>query len=226
MNGSGPVQDSNEREEEIGRLYDTVRRNLAFGNLEEAKAASDRLLELAPDSTSAHELHGDVLLAYGKRQEALAAFKRALEIEEGNVDAERKYAELTLALTSEAQQSTDPADIEAARLRGAPSKEPAMAAARSLMFPGLGQLYNGEYEKGVAFAIIALVLLLPAVNGIVNMLFSAHGTPAAAWQAWLGWISLVLLLILWAAGVYDAWHVCKLQDEQNTTSRQPGPPLT
>jgi len=202
-----------EREDEIGRLYDVVRRGLAFGRLDEAEAAANRLLELAPDSTTAHELRGDVLLAQGEREAAMEAFKRALDIEEANVDAERKYAELALEFGDQQRLKADLTDTDLSRFRGAASKEPSVAATRSALFPGLGQLYNGEYEKGIIFAIAAFILLVPAVQALAEIVLGGRGEPGGSWKVWLGWPAIILYVLLYAFSIYDAWRTCQSQDD-------------
>jgi len=211
MSATPNASDSQPAEQEMGRLYDRVRRALAYGQLAEARAAADELLELAPDSTSAQELSGDVLLAEGKRDKAMAAYHRALEIAEGNVDAERKYAELTLSLGEEQRQKEELARGDIDRFKGAANKQPNLAASRSMLFPGLGQLYNGEYTKGSAIAITGCVLLV--VAAVIILPSGPHSGWSAAWKIWLGWPALYAYPVLWGYSIYDAWRTCKAHAE-------------
>jgi len=53
---------------EIQNLYETARRSLHYRRLEAAQDVAEMILQIAPDSTSAHELWGDVLLALGAKE--------------------------------------------------------------------------------------------------------------------------------------------------------------
>jgi hypothetical protein len=73
-------------------------------------------------------------------------------------------------------------------------KDPASAAAMSMLHGGLGQIYNGEIAKGVGLAGAKILILIIAI-----MLF-ANGT----------WHYAIPLLIfgwggLWAFGIWDAY---------------------
>jgi hypothetical protein len=152
--------------DEVGRLFDTVRRELHARRIANAAEAAQELLDKHPDSTTAHELMGDVLAAQGKRAQAKEEYKRALELEPVNADAERKFAEMALVVgqSERTRQMLVAGDLEG--LRGAVRKDSGAAAARSLFFPGLGQLYNGEYEKGLAAVLVAFPFFGLAVWGV------------------------------------------------------------
>ena len=64
-------------------------------------------------------------------------------------------------------------------------KDQMVAAILSLLFPGLGQLYNGETEKGILFLITGTLLCL-----ISFALF----------------FTLMGAVILWLWSVVDAYH--------------------
>ena len=69
------------------------------------------------------------------------------------------------------------------------------------LFPGLGQLYNREYLKGVLFIIPGAVLSWLAFRAIPADLL-AQATPRAALM-----LLLALLLAVWLWAVIDAWRV-------------------
>ncbi|HEY3396039.1 MAG TPA: hypothetical protein VGM19_00120 [Armatimonadota bacterium] len=196
--------------EAFGRLAEEVARDLHFARLAAAAAGVEQLLLRAPESTTAHELHGDVLLAQGDRKAAREAYHHSVELEPANADAERKYAELSLALHQNEfdREALLAGDLE--RFRGAPHKEPAAAAFRSLLIPGLGQLYNGDFELGITLAIAFLVLLLPTIIYYVSPLVESMMQPlthkAAAGPGPLGWLSLLLLLGLYAYSAVQAYR--------------------
>lgn len=207
--GRSPAQ-----EEEFERLVEEVARALHFGKLDQAQTGVQRLVKLAPDSTTAHELYGDVLWALRQTEVARGEYKRALEIEPANADAERKFAELSL------QEGKQHWSVEALmageddRFRGAAHKSPGGAALRSVLFPGLGQLYNGDFELGVGLAIIGLGLFMallgvfaaPYAAAIIgSMARKSTGTGPSFW----GWISLAGYLMVYIYSIYEAYQAGK-----------------
>lgn len=191
---------------ELEHLYDAARRSLHWQRLDTARDAAHKILELTPDSTSARELWGDVLLALGDKEAAAEEFKRAVELEPANADAERKYGLVVLELQEATQhrQALESGDLS--RFRGVANKDPAVAAGRSALFPGMGQLYNGEYEKGVVLAVLGLFLLIPAVNGVTNIIQWLMGGPPSLISAVFAWMGLIGYLLVWAYGIYDAYQ--------------------
>ncbi len=70
------------------------------------------------------------------------------------------------------------------------------AAVASAIFPGLGQIYDGEPRKGVLFIIIAALCLSPLLGmGTIRN------------------FALVLYPLFWIYGVYDAYTTAKDIDE-------------
>jgi len=196
-------------EEEFARLYDAAHRDLRSGDRQLAAESIQRLVARAPDSTSAHELMGDLLMAQGKRKAAGDSYKRAVELEPSNADAERKYAEAALALGSveRTRQLMETGSFEL--LRGATVKNSGAAAARSLFFPGLGQLYNGEYEKGIAAAVAGLPLFGLTLWGLVNFVMSALPRSAGSMsftQHLLALLGIIGYGALVSWSVWDAWR--------------------
>ena len=188
---------------ELQQLYEVARRDLRWGRLAEAQAAAQKIVQATPDSTSAHELWGDALLASGDVPGAAEAFKRALELEPANADAERKYGLVALQLQEASQQREALESGDLSRFRGASTKEPIVAAGRSALFPGMGQLYNGEYEKGIVFAVLGLLLIIPAANKVFAWLLPS--APMSLFASILGWVGLIGYLLVYSYGIYDAY---------------------
>lgn len=76
-----------------------------------------------------------------------------------------------------------------------PQKNPFFAAILSFVIPGLGQVYNGQVEKG-----IVLVLL-----GVI------------AYLLWSAGIGIIFSFILWVYAIYDAY---KCADEANKKAKK------
>jgi tetratricopeptide (TPR) repeat protein len=196
-------------DEEFGRLLETAQRELRVGNRELAAEISQQLLDAAPQSTSAHELAGDVLAAQGRRAQARDHYRTAMELEPANADAERKYAEAALMLGSAERTRHLMESGRLEELRGATARNPGAAAARSLFFPGLGQLYNGEYEKGIIACVAGLPLLGLGLWGVTNFIMAASPRATSAptlTEHLLGLLGIFGYGVLVAWSVWDAWR--------------------
>jgi len=191
-------------EMDLEHLYEKLHAALHYQRVEEAEKTAHELLEVAPRGTTSWELWGDVLLAQGKLEEAADAFKKAVELEPANADAERKYASVQLDLQRIKWQRETLESGDLSRFRGVAGKEPATAAARSALFPGLGQVYNGEYEKGLVMFFVGMALLIPAVQLVVAWL-SPEQSPSGL-VTFLGYFGLFGGIALYVFGVYDAYR--------------------
>jgi len=223
--------DELERDHELGELVRRARRAISMGRLDQAEQAAARAAELAPGSTTVEELLGDVAMARGQFVAARDHFHRALEIEPANADAEEKYGEAVLRIGSvthlrERMEDAveNPEEYEGFR------RNPVAAAFWSVI-PGLGQLYNHEYEKGLAMVGAAAVLLawvlakLLAYSG-ASLIAGARNPrldTEGAEQIVQGygpfmWTLIVLAilayLVIWVWSVVDAYRVCSEQAKQ------------
>jgi len=201
MNSDNPQQMG---EMDLEHLYEKLHTALHYQRVEEAEKTARELLEVAPRGTTSWELWGDVLLAQGKLEEAADAFKKAVELESANVDAERKYASLQLDLQQAKWQREALESGDLSQFRGVADREPATAAARSALFPGLGQVYNGEYEKGLVMFFVGMALLIPAVQLVVAWL-SPEQSPSGL-ATFFGYLGLFGGIALYVFGVYDAYR--------------------
>ncbi len=223
-----------EREYQLGELYTKARRALRRGQI----AAADKLVQeaaaLAPDTTSVEELLGDVALAQKNYADAKRHFERALEIEPINADAERKLGEVVLVLGQAEhlrQRVEDVTEDPTKRVRF--TKQPLVAALLSFVFPGFGQLYNSQHEKGLGlFALCALLLMLlldrlimspfarmarqAARHGHVGISEQMERTrDALAHYGFVAWtliaLGIAVYLGLWIYTIVDAYRTCQQQ---------------
>ena len=72
-------------------------------------------------------------------------------------------------------------------MSGAPEHSPGLAAVLSLVFSGVGQIYNGQFLKGIVF--IAMQLINLALTAIL-----------------IGWVPLA---IVWVWAIWDAHRVAR-----------------
>jgi tetratricopeptide (TPR) repeat protein len=205
-------------EEEFQQLYDRARLALHLGRLEEALAVAEQMAATWPNSTTVAELLGDVYAAADRLAEAEAQYRRAAELEPANADAQRKLGEVVLRRAdAQLQQRQWELQLQAQALRGAARPEPDAAALRSALFPGLGQLYNGEYEKGFLLAAAALVALGLAVHGLTSVF--EENSAAGAWVYIFS--GGLLYLGLYAYSIWDALRGARAHEELTRLYRQP-----
>ena len=74
---------------------------------------------------------------------------------------------------------------------GAERKSPGLAAVLSFLFTGLGQIYNGQIGKGIAFVVIGIILLFTIII----------------------LIGFILYPIFWIYNIYDAYQTAKRINE-------------
>ncbi len=212
----GPRQLSDEEFEE---LYDRARLALKSGRADEALELARQLVAARPGSTTAHELLGDAMAALDRWQEAADEYKKAAELEPANADAHTKYGQAILRLKDEEfQRRMMQLELEGRAFRGFSNPQPEAAALRSGLFPGLGQLYNGEYEKGIALGAAALVTLGIAVHGLMGT-FSPEGTepPYASIMAVIG---AALFFSIYVFSIWDAIKGAREQSQLRSLFRQ------
>lgn len=77
-------------------------------------------------------------------------------------------------------------------------KSPIIAAITSFFIPGLGQLYNGEIVKGLAFIMVGAILGLLAFIMVIPSLMA---------PALLEFVLILSIpfLLFWAYNIYDAY---------------------
>lgn len=86
------------------------------------------------------------------------------------------------------------------------SARPAIAAVLSVLLSGLGQVYNGQWVKGLVLAVIYIPLLFLA-RDVPAILTSSPPPRATAMDAWSGFLLSVVLpvgLLVWMVSIVDA----------------------
>jgi len=81
-------------------------------------------------------------------------------------------------------------------------RRPLLAMTLSVMLPGLGQLYNGQLNKGIFLFLLFVFITTPFVALVALTLPSQ-------WLMPLLILSLVLTLGLYLFGIWDAWRVAR-----------------
>jgi signal peptidase I len=92
-------------------------------------------------------------------------------------------------------------------------RNPALALTLSLMLPGLGQLYNGQLNKGILLFLGFVFISLPFVVIVALSL-------PPAWMMPLLILSLAASLGIYLFSLWDAWRVARRSDDSRTLSWQ------
>ena len=81
-------------------------------------------------------------------------------------------------------------------------KDTRKATVASVIWPGLGQAYNGQIGRGIIVIILAVTFAVIAVN--------AYHPPRLGFSFYFG---IFLFAVLWVYGVYDALNTAKTINE-------------
>lgn len=182
-----------DKSREIGDLLLQANIERVRGNYRKALEIVKQAYELAPDDPKVLELYGDILRAQGKLKEALEMYNAALQKEHHKPSVEEKVATLTLELSEIARQ-----EELRAKMREHPEyrpkvKNPGIAALVSMLIPGAGQVYNGDFIKGIILFAISLFSLI----GWLMPVFEALTQAAKEFRA-IDLYSLVEVMRLWS----------------------------
>jgi curved DNA-binding protein CbpA len=156
-----PFRESSVQERtEADRLLTSANIARRRNSFKEAEKLCRQAVELVPTDAAALELYGDVLQATGRVDDAILAYKTATEIDSNRQSAEKKYGDLVL------RQDRSIAFMQDEFVPGNAN----VAVLLSAVFPGAGQVYNGQLFKG-----IIIVAAFLAVMFII--LYTPYGIP-------------------------------------------------
>jgi tetratricopeptide (TPR) repeat protein len=175
---------TDETAERVDRLLTTAHVQRMRGNLEEARRACEEAVALDPECATALDMLGDLAAAREELEAAMKHYREAFRLD-GKPATEEKIALLALRIDERkrGELSTGTRSPSGSRKR----LNPSLACALSMLFPGLGQLYNGEYRKAAGFALL-WVLLLPNLYAVFSALLSplsGHGAKPVSGMTWL-----------------------------------------
>ncbi len=172
-------------QQKFDRLFLNAGIFLRQGRRSEAEEAIDQLRKMRPESSEVWELQGDLLRQQGKRRPAQEAYKRAFELDSGNVNAEKKYAELVLFISEEDRAARKQREVvdDPTKYKPERRRSPILAAVYACFFPGFGQLYNRQHEKGLVILFVAAIILMLLVNAIIISPFRRMAEEAKRRQA-------------------------------------------
>ncbi|MFN3690387.1 MAG: tetratricopeptide repeat protein, partial [Fimbriimonadales bacterium] len=166
-----PGSELDPKREEIERLLRLAHIHQMRGEGSKAKELLQQALALDADNASVWELLGDYQREAGDWQGAHDAYKKAHELAPDNAPIERKYAEAVLQLTRQQEQYQQwerALEGKGTRDTITPPRNPGLAFLLSLLMPGVGQLYNGQFVKGgivLGIMVVGMVIFLTMPGG-------------------------------------------------------------
>jgi curved DNA-binding protein CbpA len=183
-----PRESSSQERAEADRLLTSANIARRRDKFREAEALCRQAVELVPSDAAALELYGDVLQATGRVDDAVLAYKRANEIDPTRRSAEKKYGDLVL------RQDRSIALIKDENLPG----NAHVAVLLSAVFPGGGQIYNGDVAKGIITAIAFLATLYLIFYSPYGLPHDREGIPTSLA------ISIAVASLVYLFAVVDA----------------------
>jgi tetratricopeptide (TPR) repeat protein len=145
---------------EFERLMTAAHVHRRRGDYDEAESTIKQALEIAPQDPDALEFAADILFARGKLEQAAKAYKAIMSADKSRASAEEKYAKVILQIAEGKRQQELLQDmLENPRKYREPARSPLVAAILSIA-PGFGQIYNGEFVRGVVIFVVTMVFWL------------------------------------------------------------------
>lgn len=197
------------------RLLSEIFLRVRQGRLSEASERLAKAKELAPGHPRVIELEGDLAFAQHRFSTAQKLYKSALELDPKNTKLEEKYATAVLKVhMPEFLAHTVPDDSPWSNRI---PRLPIISTLQSALVPGLGQLYNGDWLKGLGIFFVFLLCGLALLRHVVNELYAAKSTMASLTVAqFIGeaihgpqlFLTLIIVVV-WVFAVIDAWLVAK-----------------
>ncbi|MCX7993272.1 MAG: tetratricopeptide repeat protein [Fimbriimonadales bacterium] len=202
------------KREEIERLLRLAHIHQVRGERSKAKELLQQALELDTESAGVWELLGDYQREAGDWQGAHDAYKKAHELDPTNAPIERKYAEAVLQLTRQQEQYQQWERALEGKGIGegiALPRNPGLAFLLSLLMPGVGQLYNGQFVKGgiiLGIMVLGVIVFLatPGGSDFIYNLLAYLVNPARARGALSGLqlFTGLIMLLAWVYAFIDA----------------------
>lgn len=200
--------------DEVERLLRQAHLEWMRGQKDQARATLQQALELMPDNPEIWELLGDYRRDAGDWKGAHSAYQKAHELAPENALIERKFAEAVLMLTRQQDQYLQWERALEGKDFGDESlspRNPGLAFLLSMLMPGVGQLYNGQWLKGgflVGLWVLGWIafMLSPGGGDFVYNLLAYLVNPSRVRGSISGFQLLVglMLFLVWVYSLIDA----------------------
>lgn len=178
-----------------------------------------------PQVAPVHEMMGDMLASEERWEQAAAAYEQAQILDPARLSAERKFGEMTLRIADEKAMAKlggmpDSGGTDAITSGSRAKRNPGFAMILSLIGPGFGQFYNGQFIKGciclgifvVAMFFITLTPDIRAIHCFLTPTASCRGLTISP----VTWFCILASSLAWLFSLIDAPYFA------SKTEGQPG----
>ncbi len=213
-----------EESKEIEALLAEMAVRIDAGKLTEVEPRLAKAKALSPFHPGVLEIEGDYLLAKGQKSRAMNCYRQSLDIDPTNSLVEEKYA-TCLFLNNQPMLSAklgpnldydDPFSIPMKR-------RPWASALCSVLYPALGQLFNGDWLKGIIIFAAAGILFKINSNVVyaallrnnpAKSIFSSIDAQAVSTTfntlfTGVPLLITILYILIWGYSIYDAVATAK-----------------
>lgn len=199
----------------LERLLSEIFIRMRQGKYADAAERLARAKALAPDHPAVLEIEGDIAFAQGRFHKARDLYKQAFDINPKNAKLEEKFA-TALLQTKMPQLMTHQLPDDSFWSNRVP-RHPVSSLLLSLILPGFGQVYNGDWLKGLVIIFAALILGAAQSNLLWKVISAwVHHEASGSTISTLGLffqgpqaLLTILLLGVWVYASIDAWYVAK-----------------
>jgi tetratricopeptide (TPR) repeat protein len=150
------------KQAEYDRLMSNARVSRMRGDYSQAAESVRQALQISPEDTDAREFAADILAARGQMEKAAEIYQDIYTNDPARASAEEKFAKITLQIAEGVRQQNLLQQMmdNPEKFRNEPKRNPLFAALASAA-PGFGQIYNGQFIKGIViFTVVAICWLL------------------------------------------------------------------
>jgi len=203
------------RERECDRLLSRANVQRMRAQIIDARKTLDEALVRSEGLPGKHvspiyEMIGDMAAAEERWEQAANAYEMAHRLDPARLTAEKKFGEMAIRLADETAMASLAQDDTMAELahsaRG--KRNPGIALILSLVVPGFGQFYNGDFLKGALFLIawvLALILgvLSPGAAALKCLILPAKSCQGMA-APMITWLCIAVSAAAWLVSLIEA----------------------
>jgi hypothetical protein len=216
-----PLEDKAENPE-IEALLAEMAIRIDSGKLTEIEPRLAKAKGLSPYHPGVLEIEGDYLLAKGQKGRAAICYRQSLDIDPTNSLVEEKYATCLFLNNQPSLAAKLGPNLDFDDPFSVPMKRPPWASALfSALYPSLGQLFNGDWFKGVIIFVVAGILFKYNSNIVYAALqknmppgqstsffteinVNTVNTTFATLFSGVPLLITIFYILIWAYSIYDA----------------------
>lgn len=217
-------QPETEENKEIEALLAEMAVRIDTGKLSEVEPRLAKAKAISANHPGVLEIEGDYYLAKGQKSRAVTCYRQSLDIDPTNSLVEEKYATCLFLNNQPMLQAKLGGNLDFDDPYSIPMKrQPWASALFSVLYPSLGQLFNGDWLKGIIIFAAAGILFKMNSNVVyaallknnpAKSIFSSIDaqTVSTTLNTLFTGTSLLITIIyilIWGYSIYDAAATAK-----------------